>query len=83
VPSALCWWSTPTTKALSNNPDRPAESEAEGGIAPYIPGGLLTPELMRRIADVAEKYQVKAVKITGATHLALIGFKCCAEKLHL
>jgi NAD(P)H-nitrite reductase large subunit len=37
------------------------------GIAPHIPCGLLTPELMRRIADVAEKYQVKAVKITGAS----------------
>lgn len=45
------------------------------GIAPHIPCGLLTPDLMRRLADVAEKYQVKAIKITGATRLALIGLK--------
>lgn len=45
------------------------------GIAPHIPCGVLTPDLMRRLADVAEKYQVKAIKITGATRLALIGLK--------
>jgi NAD(P)H-nitrite reductase large subunit len=36
---------------------------------------MLSPELLRRVADVAEKYQVKAVKITGATRLAIIGLK--------
>jgi len=45
------------------------------GIAPHIPCGVLTPDLMRRLADVAEKYEVKAIKITGATRLALIGLK--------
>jgi NAD(P)H-nitrite reductase large subunit len=44
-------------------------------IAPHIPCGLLTPELLRRVADVAEKYSVKVVKITGATRLAIIGLK--------
>jgi NAD(P)H-nitrite reductase large subunit len=44
-------------------------------VAPHIPCGLITPELLRRVADVAEKYKVKAVKITGATRLALIGLK--------
>jgi NAD(P)H-nitrite reductase large subunit len=45
------------------------------GIAPHIPCGLLTPELMRRLADAAEEYQVQAIKITGATRVALIGLK--------
>ena len=53
-------------------PQRDNETYA---IAPHIPCGLLTPELLRRVADVAEKYQVKAVKITGATRLAIIGLK--------
>jgi len=44
-------------------------------IAPHIPCGLLTPDLLRRVADVAEKYSVKVVKITGATRLAIIGLK--------
>lgn len=44
-------------------------------IAPHIPCGLVTPELLRTIADVAEKYEVQAIKITGATRMALLGLK--------
>lgn len=44
-------------------------------IAPHIPCGVVTPELLRRIADVAEKYQAKAVKLTGATRITLVGLK--------
>jgi NAD(P)H-nitrite reductase large subunit len=44
-------------------------------IAPHIPCGMVTPELLRRIADVAEKYDVQAVKITGATRIVIIGLK--------
>ena len=44
-------------------------------IAPHIPCGLVTPELLRKIADVAEKYDVEAIKITGATRFALVGIK--------
>lgn len=53
-------------------PQRDNETYA---IAPHIPCGVVTPELLRRIADVAEKYQAKAVKITGATRIALVGLK--------
>lgn len=44
-------------------------------VAPHIPCGLLTPELMRKLAAVAEKYGAKALKITGATRIAVIGLK--------
>ncbi len=44
-------------------------------VAPHIPCGLLTPELLRRLADVAERYQAQAIKITGATRVAIIGLK--------
>ena len=44
-------------------------------IAPHIPCGLVTPGLLRKIADVAEKYDVDAIKITGATRFALVGLK--------
>lgn len=44
-------------------------------IAPHIPCGVVTPELLRRIADVAEKYQAKALKLTGATRLTIVGLK--------
>jgi NAD(P)H-nitrite reductase large subunit len=44
-------------------------------IAPHIPCGLVTPGLLRKIADVAEKYEVEVIKITGATRFALVGLK--------
>jgi NAD(P)H-nitrite reductase large subunit len=44
-------------------------------IAPHIPCGFVTPELLRRIADTAEKYHAKAIKITGATRIAIVGLK--------
>jgi NAD(P)H-nitrite reductase large subunit len=44
-------------------------------IAPHIPCGVITPELLRRIADVSEKYNAQAIKITGATRIAIIGIQ--------
>ena len=44
-------------------------------IAPHIPCGVVTPELLRKIADISEKYNAKALKITGATRLAIVGIK--------
>ena len=45
-------------------------------IAPHIPGGIITDyNLLRRIADVAEKYEVKAVKLTSAERFALVGLR--------
>jgi NAD(P)H-nitrite reductase large subunit len=44
-------------------------------IAPHIPCGVATPQLLRKLADVAEKYNAKALKITGATRIALVGIK--------
>ena len=32
-------------------------------VAPHIPCGVVTPELLRRIADVAEKYNAQTIKI--------------------
>jgi len=44
-------------------------------IAPHIPCGLVTPQLLRTIADVAEKYGAQAIKITGATRVAIVGLQ--------
>lgn len=44
-------------------------------IAPHIPCGIVTPDLLRKIADVSEKYNAKAIKITGATRMAIVGLK--------
>ena len=45
-------------------------------IAPHIPGGIITDfNLLRRLADVAEKYGAKAMKLTSAQRIALVGLK--------
>ncbi len=45
-------------------------------IAPHIPGGIITDfNLLRKLADVAEKYQVQAAKLTSAQRIALVGVR--------
>ena len=44
-------------------------------VAPHIPCGVVTPELLRRIADVDERYNAQAIKITGATRIAIVGLE--------
>jgi nitrite reductase (NADH) large subunit len=42
-------------------------------VVPRIRGGVVTPDELRRIADAAEKYEVKMVKITGGQRIDLLG----------
>jgi nitrite reductase (NADH) large subunit len=42
-------------------------------VVPRIYGGVTTPAQLRRIADVAERYHVRMVKITGGQRIDLLG----------
>jgi NAD(P)H-nitrite reductase large subunit len=42
-------------------------------IIPYIPGGLLNPATLRKLADVAEKYQVKIIKMNSEHRIGFYG----------
>lgn len=43
-------------------------------IAPHIPGGvILDVNVLRKIADVSEKYGAKALKLTSAQRIAIVG----------
>ena len=42
-------------------------------IAPHIPAGIVTPDLLRKIADAAEKYNAAAIKLTSAQRMAIVG----------
>jgi nitrite reductase (NADH) large subunit len=42
-------------------------------VVPRMRGGVTTPAELRRIADVAEKYQVPLVKVTGSQRIDLLG----------
>ena len=44
-------------------------------IVPHLPGGICTPDVLRKIADTAEKYNAAAIKATGAQRLAIVGLK--------
>lgn len=45
-------------------------------IVPHIPGGIiLDPNILRRIADIAEKYKAKVLKLTTAQRIAIVGIK--------
>jgi NAD(P)H-nitrite reductase large subunit len=53
----------------------PQRDKQTYAIAPHIPCGVVTPDLLRKLADVAEKYDAQAMKITGATRIAIVGLK--------
>ncbi len=44
-------------------------------VAPHIPCGVVQPETLRKISDVAEKYNAAALKITSAARIAIVGLK--------
>ncbi|MEV1018384.1 nitrite reductase large subunit NirB [Micromonospora sp. NPDC049801] len=44
-------------------------------VVPQIKGGVTTPAQLKRIAEVAEKYSVPLVKITGGQRLDLLGIR--------
>ena len=44
-------------------------------VIPRIRGGVTSPDELRRIADVADKYKVPMVKITGSQRIDLLGVK--------
>ena len=61
-----------------NIPDKGAAVEKDMEtytIVPYIPGGLVDPAILRKIADAAEKYQVKFIKMTSEHRIGLYGVK--------
>ncbi|WZL72463.1 NAD(P)/FAD-dependent oxidoreductase [Clostridiaceae bacterium 35-E11] len=44
-------------------------------IAPHIPGGIVSTEILRKIADVADKYNAQALKLTSSQRIAIVGLK--------
>ncbi|QSE94703.1 NAD(P)/FAD-dependent oxidoreductase [Rhodococcus pseudokoreensis] len=44
-------------------------------VVPQMKGGVTTPDQLRRIADVADKYGVPLVKVTGGQRIDLLGIK--------
>ncbi|MDR3429111.1 nitrite reductase large subunit NirB [Silvimonas sp.] len=51
------------------------QKDSTFGVIPRMWGGVTTPDELRKIADVADKYAVKMVKVTGGQRLDLLGVK--------
>jgi len=49
--------------------------KATYAVAPHLPCGVATPEILRKLADAAEKYGCAAIKVTSAARIALVGIK--------
>jgi nitrite reductase (NADH) large subunit len=49
------------------------QNDGTFSVVPRIRGGVTTPAELRKIADVAEKYKAKMVKITGSQRIDLLG----------
>lgn len=44
-------------------------------IAPHIPGGFIEVAAFKRLAEVAEKYQAAAMKLTSGQRIAIVGLQ--------
>jgi nitrite reductase (NADH) large subunit len=51
------------------------QNDGTFSVVPGISGGVTTPEQLRKIADVAERYAVPMVKITGGQRIDLLGIR--------
>jgi len=51
------------------------QNDGSFSVVPRMRGGVTTPDDLRRIADVADKYNVRLVKVTGSQRIDLLGVK--------
>ncbi len=51
------------------------QNDGTFSVVPRIRGGVTSPDELRRIADAAEKYDVRMIKITGSQRIDLLGVK--------
>jgi nitrite reductase (NADH) large subunit len=51
------------------------QNDGTFSVIPRMRGGVTTPDELRRIADVADKYQVRMVKVTGSQRIDLLGVR--------
>ncbi len=63
-------------KIKSNMPEKGAAVQKDMetyAVSPYLPGGLVDPNTLRKIADVAEKYDAKFLKLTSEHRITIYG----------
>lgn len=70
------------TAVLQSNEDGPMANQADGtyAVMPRMYGGVTTPEQLRLIADVVEKYGIPLVKLLEGPQLGLLGIAAADVK---
>ncbi|HSD59223.1 MAG TPA: nitrite reductase large subunit NirB [Burkholderiales bacterium] len=65
----------PQSRFINERAHANIQKDGSYSVVPRMWGGLTTPDELRRIADVAEKYRVPTVKVTGGQRIDLLGVK--------
>ncbi len=65
----------PQSRFINERAHANIQKDGTYSVVPRMWGGLTTPDELRRIADVAEKYAVPTVKMTGGARIDLLGIR--------
>lgn len=65
----------PQSRFINERAHANIQKDGTYSVIPRMWGGMTTPSELRAIAEVAEKYQVPTVKVTGGQRIDLLGLK--------
>ncbi len=65
----------PQSRYINERSHANIQKDGTYSVIPRMWGGETTPDELRRIADAADKYKVRTVKVTGGQRLDLLGVK--------
>ena len=65
----------PQSRFINERAHANIQKDGTYSVVPRMWGGLTTPDELRAIADVAEKYEIPTVKCTGGARIDLLGAK--------
>jgi nitrite reductase (NADH) large subunit len=76
----ICAWpleyrDDPQSRFVNERVHANIQKDGSYSVVPRIHGGVTTPAQLKRIAEVAEKYAVPTVKLTGGQRVDLLGVK--------
>ncbi|MCX7626843.1 MAG: nitrite reductase large subunit NirB [Methylophilaceae bacterium] len=65
----------PQSRFINERAHANIQKDGSYSVVPRMWGGITTPQALRAIADVAEKYRIPTVKVTGGQRIDLLGVK--------
>jgi len=65
----------PQSRFINERAHANIQKDGTYSVVPRMWGGVTTPQELRAIADVAERYQARTVKVTGGQRIDLFGIK--------